>query len=80
MEIDLAVGLGVGGTRTTAVGERRIASQLFGVTLVTMTPEKAHRLRTSLSEKPQSLIPVHGVAVPRLLSLTGSIRAPPRSR
>jgi hypothetical protein len=57
-----------------------IASRSFEVTLVTATLEKADRLRTSLSEKTHSAIPVQVIAVPRLLGLTGSIRAPPRRR
>lgn len=54
-----------------------IASRAFEVTLITATPEKADRLRTAFSETARASIPVHVVAVPRLIALTGSIRAPP---
>ena len=54
-----------------------IAARAFEVTLVTVTPEKAERLRTALAEIAASAVPVRVVAVPRLLALMGTIRAPP---
>jgi len=55
---------------------RLIANRAFEVTLVTVTEEKALRIRTALAET-RATIPIHVVAIPRLLALTGTIRAPP---
>lgn len=54
-----------------------IAARSFEMTLITAMPEKAERLRASLAETAPSPVPVHVIAVPRLLALTGTIRAPP---
>lgn len=56
-----------------------ITGRAFEVTLVTATREKADRLRSTLAETGTPSVPVHVVAVPRLLALTGTIRAPPHS-
>jgi hypothetical protein len=50
----------------------------FEVTLVTTTPEKAERLRATLADSPVTPIPVRVAAVPRLLTLVGQARPPPR--
>jgi hypothetical protein len=55
-----------------------IAAKSFEVTLITLTPEKAERLRTTFFEKQSPTILVNFIAVPRLLTLTGTIRAPPK--
>lgn len=56
-----------------------IAGAGFEVTLVTATREKADRMRSTLLETATPSIPVHVVTVPRLLTLAGTIRAPPHS-
>jgi hypothetical protein len=55
-------------------------SRAFEMTLITVTAEKAERLRSTFVEKYSSTMPVHFIAVPRLLALTGTIRAPPTRR
>lgn len=53
-----------------------IRSQSFEVTLVATTHEKAERLRRTLADSDVPPIPVRVAAVPRLLTLVGSIRSP----
>ena len=54
-----------------------IANRAFAITLLTLTPEKAARLRDTFAEKHDPTFPVYFVPVPRLLALSGAIRAPP---
>lgn len=53
-----------------------VRGQSFEVTLVTTTHEKAERLHGTLADSDVPPIPVRVAAVPRLLSLVGSIRSP----
>jgi hypothetical protein len=53
-----------------------LAARGFEVALVTPTAEKAERLRAALADRDPSPVPVRVVAVPRLLTLAGSIRSP----
>lgn len=50
----------------------------FEITLITATPEKAERIRPLLPEAAAPPIPIRVIAIPRLLTVVGSARAPPR--